>query len=340
MAPLNDLSPAILDVIEGGPICEFATMSAAGVPIDTPVYYFPADDLSTIGVATGLAYPAKAERARRNPKVGLLFEAPSNGPVVLIHGHAAVRDADLQNNAVRYISETGFDGLSFGLPWSEARKAVWYWTRMIVEISPERISWWDSPASMDTSPSVWHSPSAQAYPQSDPSPKGKVSPAAAWPQRDWREIAADGLARGIAPHLTLIDKNGFPIPARARSSELVGDRFRLTMPAGIPWLGEGKATLTFLGIETFVGEATRDGDSTWFSVERALPQLPLILDPAKVLQPDETIKLELMARLEHETQRRGQPIPTLPEHLPELTRLARLRRARAGGAQPMAPVSQ
>ena len=74
MSHRKDLPSTVVDLIEGGAICEFATMSAAGVPIDTPVYYFQADDLATIGVATGLSYPAKAERARRNPKVGLMFE--------------------------------------------------------------------------------------------------------------------------------------------------------------------------------------------------------------------------------------------------------------------------
>jgi hypothetical protein len=340
MSGLQDLPERIFKLIEAGAITEFATVSAAGVPIDTPTYYFPTDDMATIDVATGLSYPAKAERARRDPKVGLLIEGGAGQPVVSVRGRAAVRDANLRANAVRYIAETGFDGISFGLEWSDARKAVWYWTRLIVQVMPERILWWDNPAAMDAPPQVWNAPAGTVYPPSDPTPPGTSSPPAKWSQRTWQEIAQDGLARNIAPHLTLCDADGYPLPIRAREYELVGDRFRLVMPRAAPWRVAGKATLTFLGLETFVGDVTTEDGVTWLAVERALPQNPLMQNPVEVLQPSDDVKRKLMARLEEETGRRGQAIPVLPEELPSPTRLALLRRARAGGNAPMAVTSQ
>lgn len=317
-----DLPPSVIDVIERSVFTQFATVSTADVPIDTPTYCFPSDDLSHIGVATGLAYPAKAGRARRNPKVGLLLDGMPGEPVVSIRGMAAVRDADLQGNAERYIAETGVDMVSYGLPWDVARQAVWYWTRIIVEVAPERIMWWDNAEAMDAAPHVWNAPAGFAFPASDASPPGKTSPAAKWDQRPWQSMAEGALARGAPAHLTLCDADGFPLPIGVRSCELMGDRFRVDVPKGAPWSATGKATLTFQGLETFVGEAVSENGETWVLVERALPELPMMKDPKAVIQPPDDVKDKLLARLVEETARRGQPVPNIPQQVPAPTRIA------------------
>ena len=56
--------------------CEYASLKKNGTPITYPLISFPGDDGRTIEVATGLAYPSKAERARNNPKVCLLYSDP------------------------------------------------------------------------------------------------------------------------------------------------------------------------------------------------------------------------------------------------------------------------
>ena len=79
MYDLASLPEHVLRQVESGAIAKFVTMSAAGVPVDTPTCYFPSDDLATLDVATGLAYPVKADLARRNPRVSMLPAASAVG---------------------------------------------------------------------------------------------------------------------------------------------------------------------------------------------------------------------------------------------------------------------
>src|SRR5215208_5843994 len=88
----------VLPVFEKAITCEWATLTKAGAPVTWPVTPYLGEDGSTIDVSTGLTYPAKADRARRNPKVALLFSDPTGSglqdpPVVLVQGMATVRDA-------------------------------------------------------------------------------------------------------------------------------------------------------------------------------------------------------------------------------------------------------
>jgi len=334
MSGLKTLPEHVFRFIESGVVAEFATVSAAGVPIDTPTYYFPSDDMATIDLATGLPNPAKAERARHNPKAGLLIEGRPEEPLVVIRARAAVRDSDLQSNCIRYIAETGFKGISHGLGWEKAREAVTYWSRIIIENTPERIYWWDSRAAMDAAPNVWSAPAGTNYPASDPAPQEKMK-RSAWEAREWQIVAGDAVKTGAAAHLTVLDADGYPLPMRALSFEVTDDGFRLGMPRGIPWRLAGKASLTFAGFQTFVGEAVAQPDTTVFKVERALPQHPSTVDTKQVLQPSEDTKRKAWARLEYEAQRRGQPIPTPPLEAPTPTRLAKVRQARIASDAPI-----
>lgn len=338
MTSLRDLPEHVFRMLESGVVAEFATVTAKGVPIDTPTYYFPSDDMATIDVATGVPQPAKAERARRNSKVGLLIEGRPEEPVIVIRAHAAVRDSDIQSNAIRYLAETGYKGISHGITWEKARLAITYWSRIIVENAPETLYWWDDHAALDGPPGRWTAPPDTVWPASDPAPEAAMTPGV-WSARPWRDVAEDALATGQSGHLSVVDADGFPLPMRARSLELVGEGFRLDMPRGTPWKLEGEASLTFAGFRTFVGKAEPVDGAVLFRVERALPQHPSALDTKQVLQPAETTVAKTRARLEAEMARRGQPLPVIPDEPPERTRIARIRMARIESDAPITGIT-
>jgi hypothetical protein len=305
-------------------VAEFATVTAAGVPIDSPLVPFLSADRTTIDTATGLAYPAKADRARRNPKVGMLFEGSAEEPVVLLSGMAAVRDRDMQGNLERYLAEEILTpAISPELvDWETVtRPAIWYFARIITCVAPAVVRWWPNPAATDAAPQEWRAPADTAWPQSDPAPAGGASKAS-WAVPDWRALAKGALSRGAAAHLTLIDAEGFPLPIRAREIAADPQGFALTMPRWLPW-SAGKATVSFQGLETFIGEAEAGGGRALFRAERALPVHPLLA--AGPLQPDAATREALMERIGYELARRGLPLPVMPERPPVPTAGARLR---------------
>lgn len=330
----RDLPHAVVRLIRSASVAEFATISKAGLPIDTPTLVFPDAALTTLDVATGLAYPAKADRARRNPQVGMLFEGGPDQPVVSVAGVAAVCDADLQANMDRYLSETILaQPVSPAFTdWAVTREAVWYLTRILIRVTPRLIRWWDCPEAMDHLAHEWRAPKQSALLTSDPAPAGQGSTAPDWPQPPWHDLAARVLANkggpggyGAPGHLTLLDPEDYPLSFRVTGIAAVEGGFRVTLPRGLPWMAGGYGTLSFAGLEVFVGQVVLGEGTALMTVERALPILPIADDPAQVLRPKPATREQLMQRLAHETVRRGQVFPKAPDRPPEPTQGAKIR---------------
>lgn len=322
------MPPKVQELIRKRTVCEYATISKAGVPIDTPTYYFPAADLSTIDIGTGMSYPVKADRARNNPKVGLLIEGAANEPVISVSGMAAVRDADIQANLERYMAETILSPTTHPelVPWENTRQRHYYLSRIIVCVAPARIRWWPNRDAAQTGePTEWRAPADAQFPESDPAPPGKPTPGPDWRQRTWQELAARVMEEGMPAHLTLVDGEGFPLPLRVVDCRRVEDGFAMRVPRTAPWR-EGKATLSFVGKEIFVGDAIVDGDETLVRVERVLPSLPTV-DVASGRQDEVPL---LYQRLRDELDRRGLPLPIAPEAPPQPTEGCLLRAAEYG----------
>jgi len=328
---IAELPAHVVDLVKTTFSLEFATLTRNGYPIDTPTLSFPQEDLSTIDVATGLAYPAKAERLRRNPKAGMWIDGVLPGePTISIAGMGATRDADIQANSLRYIEEIASYGVGLMAPWELEHKAVWYWSRILMAVAPTEILWWDSAADLQQEPRRWNAPADTAWPVSDPTPAGAPSTAPKWPQPHWTELARKVLEHQETGHISLVDDNGFPRPARALQIEPAADGFIVHLPPHAPGKRNGPASLSFRGQENFVGMASGQGGRVHLTVDHALPILPFITDPAEQWEPSPATRKAIMGRLHAELARRGQPLPLIPAVKPGPTPLGALRAERFG----------
>jgi hypothetical protein len=321
--PFPQLPAEVSAVVASSMFTEFGSLTRSGTPIDTPLFCFLGPDEETIDVATGVAYPAKAERVRANPRVGLLLEGASGQPVVSVAGFGAVRDADLQSNTDRYLAETGAYELYFRHPWEVIREAIWYLPRIIIQTTPVRVLWWSN-GDTNEEPLRWEADPGLEPPPSDPGPKGPPPPGPRWSAKDWRQRAEEMLAGSVPAHLTVADAAGFPLPFRVGELAARADGFSLVVAAGAPWRVRGRATLCFSGRATFVGELEERDDGHRFVVERTLPDLPLVSETDLFLLSDEP-RRALLGRLEQEVARRGQTVPQIPEQRPASTARSRAR---------------
>jgi hypothetical protein len=330
---LKEMPEQVRAVLAGAREVEFATLSAEGVPVNNPLFHYFGPDGTTIDVATGVAYPAKADRARRNPKVGLLFApgiaaadpvvkgsltgqvslegtpggALPDSPVVVICATASVRDADIQANTDRYVRDFLRDH-PLRVPWEQDRERVWYYARIYIECTPHRVLFWPAGLSAGKAPVVWEPSPPWPGKPSDPAPAGRAKPREKWPAAPWRETATTVLAEIPVPTLTVVDANGYPLPFPTTGARITDEGFDLELPDGLPWSPAGRACLTFAVTATFLGSVRHSAGQTVFTVDRVVGNLPL--SGNKLLPGTSTqAKDLLLARLSEQLELRDQPMP-------------------------------
>lgn len=315
-AHLNELAHRAL-------VCEYATLTRDGRPVTWPVTPYPGEEGATVDVSTGPTYPAKAERARRNPRVALLFSSASeaelhDAPTVLMLGLATVSDADLQANTDRYVRESRatLPQAYKGMPAVLIRRLDWYLARIWVRVTPLRVLTWPG-GRLDREPQRWEAPAGTTAPPSDPAPVGPALPSRSKPPGDWHPFL-DRAERLGAPVLTVVGPDGWPLPVRCRRAERTPEGYLLEPPAGVPLSG-GPACLTAHRHEPDMSQQENvvllgtaepaDDGRIRMRMERALTDWSLtgsrmartlgFLANGKALRP----------RLQREAARRGQPAP-------------------------------
>jgi hypothetical protein len=230
---------------------ELTTISRRGQPITWPVtpYYEPG--APCIDVTTGLGLPKKADDARRNPLVALLFSEPTGSglpdpPMVLVQGCAQVDDSDLEANRERYARESleKLPATASLHPSDRVKRMLaWYYTRIYIHIRPERVYVWPhgdiaaEPGLYDAHMEEVRSGHSEEPDRFHAAPDRGIS---AWDPR-----IGDLGSRHPTAVLSLVSPDGFPfavrvpvrVDAAARWIRIEGE------PAGIPF-APGLACLT------------------------------------------------------------------------------------------------
>jgi hypothetical protein len=320
----------LLEVWEGSVTAEYASLTRTGTPVTVPTTPYVGAGGRTLDISTGLTYPAKAERARRDPRVCLLFadlvgSGIDDPATVLVQGLARVRDSDLQANTDRYIraSTRKYPAALKGQPRFVLRRMASYFARIWIEITPLHIHWWPN-RDLEVAPQSWHAPEGTAAPLSDPAPSGAQPRAWLPPPSSWRETAASVGGRLALMDLTVVDGNGFPLCLPVTEVRLVDDGFVVRLGPGAPAIDEGPGCLTmhthpevFTGQEnrTFVGRVVPETDTSGGTgvarviVERALADWSIVGNRARsglgLLRKGRM----LSPRLRTEAARRFQPVP-------------------------------
>jgi hypothetical protein len=231
---------------------EYTTIDSRQQPITWPVTPYYSHGAPTIDLTTGVGYPKKADDAKRNPRVALLFSDPTGSGLerpaeVLVQGTARIDDADLDANTDRYMRESVEK-----LPKTKAMhppKFVrgpllrWYYARIYVEVRPERVFVWPEgdPA---VAPEIHdaHLEEVRSGHVEEPAVPHAPTTGGAVPWDDrMRELGS----RYPEAVLSWVAPDGFPLAVRLPIAlDRAAQRIRLEAePAGLP-LAEGRACLT------------------------------------------------------------------------------------------------
>jgi hypothetical protein len=322
----------LLPLFERAIIVEYASLTRAGAPITYPLTPYVGVDGRTLDVSTGLTYPAKAERARRNPKVALLYSDPlgsglDGAPVALVQGLATVRDSDLQANTDRYVrlAMAKLPDAYEGQPKFMLRTLAWYFARIWMQVTPTRVLWWPA-GRLDEPPQEWTAPEGTSAPPSDPAPPGKQP--ASWSEQpsDWHVAAEMALRELPFRDLTFVGNDGFPVCLPVTGISLEAEAFHLDVARLADASPEGPACLTFHAHDAgfsyqqnrvLVGRVSPTDDGALvFEVERLLGDWSL---PSGRLATTIDFMFRkgrrLRPRLKAESARRGQAVPKV--RLPE-----------------------
>ncbi len=134
--------------------CEFTTVNSKGQPVTWPCLTHLHEATGQIIATASIAFPVKAQNARRYPQVSLLYSDPSGSglvapPAILVQGDARVEELlDHTDPTIidlyRVIQQRQPDNRRFMRNRLMRRIFTWYlFQRLLVTVTPQRVRLWE-----------------------------------------------------------------------------------------------------------------------------------------------------------------------------------------------------
>lgn len=149
----HDLPKEIDAVFREFRTCEFSTLVKDGTPITWPTTPLYQPEKGHFLIATSIGLPQKAFNIRRNPRVSLLFSDSTgsglvNPPAVLVQGDAeAPEEIVTLDKRSESLARVVFSRQPAGEMYSSNALLRylfdWYYMRLLIYVTPQRILWWD-----------------------------------------------------------------------------------------------------------------------------------------------------------------------------------------------------
>ena len=227
----SSLPDEVQKVFERFITTELTTIDASGQPITWPVTPYYALGAPCIDVTTGLGYPKKANDARANHLVSMLFSDPTGSgltdpPMVLVQGCAEVDDRDLEVNRERYAKESleKLPAVAKLTPPRQVQRMLdWYYARIYIHVRPERVYVWPR-ADVGADPELYgaHMEEVRSGHSEEPE-RFHADPAGGASSWDGRLRELGSLHRTAV--LSIVSPDGFPFSVRVPISLDAADRW-------------------------------------------------------------------------------------------------------------------
>lgn len=235
--PALTLPEPIAEVIGAFRTCEFSTLAKDGTPITWPTLPFFDPEQGKFLITTSIALPQKVFNIRRDGRVALLFSEPRASGIiapaaVLVQGDAVAPDEIITSikgseQALAMVFQRQPGSAIYSSNRLMRYLSDWYYMRLIMTVTPRRISWWAA-GDFSRAPEVL---------ELDSSPAISKPATAATPVRMEEEwpVLLNQLASYPNAVLSGRDAQGYPWSARVRPQpDAATHTLRVVLPPGAP----------------------------------------------------------------------------------------------------------